>query len=92
MKLCFGHTTCQILGTFGIPHLDFTIVFAKRLAVIHEGSYPTNRNISIPNKTLLILHQEACPYSPRKHKITATEVLFAKDDSLPETPMKQYTC
>lgn len=33
----------------------------KRLAVIHEGSYPTNRNISIPNKTLLILHQEACP-------------------------------
>lgn len=51
----------------------------KRLAVIHEGSYPTNRNISIPNKTLLILHQEACPYSPRKHKITAIEVLFAKD-------------
>lgn len=29
----------------------------KRLAVIHEGSYPTNRNISIPNKTLLIMHQ-----------------------------------
>lgn len=33
----------------------------NRFAVIHEGSCPTNRNISIPNKTLLILHQEAYP-------------------------------